>query len=49
MITIMLVSLIAINGLILLGMRNERLRNERMLRDAMKTLRIVGISRGRHW
>lgn len=34
-------------GLVWLGMRYEREQQRRLLRDAMQTLHVVGISRGR--
>jgi hypothetical protein len=38
--------LIPILGSILLGLVNERKRNELLLKDAIRTLNIVGVSRG---
>ena len=40
--------LIPILGLILLGLREERKRKELLLKECLKALRIVGVSRGRH-
>lgn len=42
------VVLIPICGLILLGMRNERINRDRQMRELMKSLQIISISRGRH-
>lgn len=42
------VTLIPILGLIMLGIRQERIRKERLLNESLKALRIISISRGRH-
>ena len=42
------VILIPILGLIFIGIRNERKITELLLKDAIKALRMVGITRGRH-
>lgn len=42
------VILLPILGLLWYGARQERLQNKRMLWDAIRTLRVVGTSRGRH-
>jgi hypothetical protein len=41
-------SLIPILGLIWLGIRRERLERDRQIRELMKTLQVISISRGRH-
>lgn len=50
MITLIALSItfIPVLGLILLGIRQERLRNELLLKESLRALRVVGISRGRH-
>lgn len=42
------VILIPILGGFFLGIRNERKRTEALLKESIKALRIVGVSRGRH-
>jgi len=44
----LLITLIPVLGLILIGIRRENKRKELMLQEAIKALRVVGISRGRH-
>lgn len=40
--------LVPILGLLFLGIRRERQLAEQNMREAIRALRIVGISRGRH-
>ena len=42
------VVLIPVLGGLWYGIREERLKTQRMLWDAIKTLRVVGTSRGNH-
>lgn len=38
--------LLALNGLVLIGIRNNRQQQERLYKDALRQLRVTAISRG---
>jgi hypothetical protein len=44
-----LLFVLGINGLILIGIKNQREQQRRLYEDAIKQLRVVSISRGRRF
>lgn len=42
-----LLFILAVNGLLMLGIRHQRKQQERVYQDAVRQLKVVSISRGR--